>query len=249
MSDLVTCNGCGAEGHRMSAYPAPENWFFVETKDAETPGESWYTYACGVKCRDEMWQVGPGESWAVSGSAGSRTIPLVWDSAKDGENEEILDDDSQFVADALAVYGNTVANDTADPDEIAVARRIATCLKAGTLRLVFHDDLEELAGRLRDRKEIVHMTITPIIHTEDEEWLVMLSGDGWEVASQKLTLTEAADDAFVRVKEEGSAHVRAFAARCRKLGLGKDDAYLLAIDALVEVNPETWEALWSTAGS
>ena len=159
----------------------------------------------------------------------------------------MLDDDTRFVVDVLSIYGNTQANDVVSSDGMSTARRLATAIKAGTLLLVFHDDLEELAARLLKLKGLTSLQVMPERGVDDVEWTVSITGDGWDIQDRARTLTEAVNNVIERHPEEGEARNRAFAHRCRKLGLPHHDAYLLALDAGLDVSPLLWNELWQEA--
>lgn len=156
----------------------------------------------------------------------------------------ILDDDSRFVVDVLSVYGNTLANDVVPSDGIGAARRLATAIKTGTLRLVFHDDLEDLAERLLKIPGLVSVQAMPERGVDDTEWTVSISGDGWDVQARCHTLTEAMNDVIERQPEEGLSRSRLFIARCKQLEIGHHDAYALALDAGFDLSPPLWDQLW-----
>ena len=57
-TERIFCDNCDASGRRSLLFPAPDGWFYIATTvDAR---QTLYVYACGVTCRDKLWQVGPG---------------------------------------------------------------------------------------------------------------------------------------------------------------------------------------------
>lgn len=60
MSDDVQCENCGKSGRRKRGTVAPEDWVYIEAKDASDDGSIFIVWACSRECSEEIWQSGPG---------------------------------------------------------------------------------------------------------------------------------------------------------------------------------------------
>lgn len=60
MSDTVSCDCCQKLGKRQRFYPAPNDWYFIETTIEQ---EIVYVYACCDDCIFNIWKKGPGKDF------------------------------------------------------------------------------------------------------------------------------------------------------------------------------------------
>jgi hypothetical protein len=67
MSEDAYCDVCGKMGWRRRRHVSPDDWFFSEVKNADSPADSLIALACSVTCRDRFWTPGPGQYDPVTG--------------------------------------------------------------------------------------------------------------------------------------------------------------------------------------
>lgn len=59
----IQCDGCEQLGRRRIGYVCPDHWFFIESiVQHSVKLRVHVVYACSEKCRDSLWQRGPGPS-------------------------------------------------------------------------------------------------------------------------------------------------------------------------------------------
>jgi len=62
MSENITCDVCGKDGHRSRGRHCPEGWFYAEYVSEDHPERGPIVIAvCSVECRERFWVLGPGD--------------------------------------------------------------------------------------------------------------------------------------------------------------------------------------------